>query len=97
MKIKLSIFASLLLFLAIFPLFAVQLIDTIHLINGETLSGLIIEEIPNRQLTIENQQGETVEVRIEDIERIAKRRLSVDNLCRALSHCQSCFGRGARI
>jgi hypothetical protein len=78
MKIKLFIFASLLLFLSISPLFAVQLIDTIHLNNGETISGLIIEEIPNRQLTIENQQGETVKVRIEDIERIAKRRLSVD-------------------
>jgi hypothetical protein len=74
MKIKLWI-CMFLLVMVVSSLSAVQLIDSIHLKNGEIISGLIIEEIPNRQVTIENQQGTTTKVRIDDIARISKRRL----------------------
>jgi hypothetical protein len=65
--------------LVVSPLFAVQLIDTIYLKNGESLTGRIIEEIPGHQLTVEKRSGETVSIKIEEIKRIAKCRLAIDS------------------
>ena len=54
------------------PAAAIQLLDVLFLNDGSSITGVIVEEEPGKNLVLENEEGELLEYRFRDIDRIEK-------------------------
>jgi hypothetical protein len=54
------------------PAAAIQLLDALFLSDGSSVTGVIVEEEPGKNLVLENEEGQLLEYRFKDIERIEK-------------------------
>lgn len=54
------------------PAAAIQLLDVLFLSDGSSVTGVIVEEEPGKNLVLENEEGQLLEYRFRDIERIEK-------------------------
>jgi hypothetical protein len=64
--------ACVIMALCSWPAAAIQLLDVLFLSDGSSVTGVIVEEEPGKNLVLENEEGQLREYRFKDIERIEK-------------------------
>ena len=62
------------------PTAAFQLLDVLFLSDGSSVTGVIVEEEPGKNLVLENEEGDLLEYRFRDILRIEKRFVDEESL-----------------
>ena len=57
--------------------------DTVYLKNGEKISGIIIEQVPGKNIKVKDTKGQVFGINYDDIERITKENIGTENNIRA--------------
>ena len=74
MKVKhcALLMTCLIMVIGAWPVAAIQLLDVLFLSDGTSITGVIVEEEPGKSLVLETEDGELLEYRFKDVERIEK-------------------------